>query len=1286
MAAGTTSGKGNTKSADEITEFTFTGINSRKKEVVVKTLESVYNELGSKTEALEKALDAASQVRADNQELRTALENQKAQYEAKIAKIKEQIQHGLEEGKDAKVNISEGIKIIDEAKIDVKVLSRDAIRVEKSAPKLDASMPTFSGKSGERLDEWLYIMETAFSRLKVTDGKERLQMATPLIKEGPLKALMAYTKSDAGSSDWNGFQKVLRTQFEPKLLDMKIRTQLRHLRQTDSLQKYLKRFHELTVQLSDLSEREKLVAFTDGLQEKFKYEVLARECNTLAQAVDVVCNLDFCANKGAPEEVNMVKKVNFAKFKGRYGGKYQKPYKKTVNPNNGRINKKGPYSGEYRAQMECHRCKRKGHIAKNCRVNLPGKAKDFKGPKKDFNKDKKPYEQKKSNLLAICSNVLSVCAPGGAESLRCVTGTVNGVRLKMALDSGATCSIIATRVAKQYNLEIRSSDVRVRTATNEIEQVEGVTAPMIVNVQGHSCELEMYVICHEDHDVLLGLDWFMATGAQFCPSEGILRFASEVVYLETEEKIQGVDTAEEVLLSEVFTGADSEDIEGDTDWPVDTDHKIETVEELDEKQAKEWEELKKDILGSFAHSYKDLGGAKTQEFKIRLKSDQVVFKHPYRKSMKERDEIKEEIEKMLEAGVIRPSNSAWSSPVLLIPKKDGTKRMCVDYRELNALTEVEDWPLPVIRDILDRLSGSTYFSAIDLKAGYWQLRMEESSIPITAFSTPDAKYEFLRLPFGLRNAPSFFSKVMYQVLGHLSFVEIYLDDVTIHSPDFSTHVSHIRTVLKELRKAGLKVNSTKCTWVARKIKLLGHIISKKSVSMDPVKIEAVKNREAPRNVKQVQSYLGLCNYYRRFIQDFSKIAAPLFRLLQKDKRFVWDDECQKAFDTLKERLTSYPILRHPDPSRQFLLHTDSSGYAIGAILSQVDKDGREYACGYESRLLKGAEVHYGISEKECLAVCFGVKKFRVYLHGTRFKIYTDHSALKWLMEIKDPTGRLARWSIYLQAFDFEILYKKGSLHTNVDAISRPPPPLDAPAEVKQVLTIALANEDDESAKSLDPFEDEALMHYLRTLRHMNGTSKKQINRIDRLQKHYMLVNENLLYRRDVDANRWLTVPRVEQRNELVLRCHLLGHFQVSTTLKRLQDSYYWKNMEADVKAIIGRCMTCQRHEKVPVVNHPALAIEVTGIHDRISVDLVFGLPVTDEGFVGIITICESLSKRAEAYPIRSKAMEEIARHVWRYICRYGAPKEILSDMVNEWCNKVRIPHVRMATLNAKIGL
>ena len=502
------------------------------------------------------------------------------------------------------------------------------------------------------------------------------------------------------------------------------------------------------------------------------------------------------------------------------------------------------------------------------------------------------------------------------------------------------CFIISARVARLNNFKILASDTKVKVATNEIENVVGITEPMVIDVQGHSCILELYVINHEDHDVLLGLNWFMATGAQFCPSEGFLRFKSELVYLESEEKYFADESTEEVLLSELYTGADSDDIEGETDWPVSAVHSIETVEKLDKDQAREFDELKKDILGNVANSYMDLGENNTFEYKIRLNSDRVVSQRPYRKSIKERDEINEEITKMLNAGIIRPSKSPWSSPILVVPKKDGTKRMCVDYRKVNAITDMEDWPLPIIRDILDRLSGSSFFSALDLRAGYFQCRMSRESIPITAFSTPDAKYEFLRLPFGLRNAVPFFSKTMFHILGHLKFVEIYLDDITIHSPDFSTHMEHIRLVLKELKKANFRINSGKCTWVAREIKILGHIVSKKSVAMDPAKIEAVKNRAVPINLKQVQSYLGLCNYYRRFIENFSKMAAPLFRLLQKDKKFDWDKDCQQSFDLLKEKLTSYPILRHPDMKRPFMLHTDSSGYALGVILAQQDDDGK----------------------------------------------------------------------------------------------------------------------------------------------------------------------------------------------------------------------------------------------------------------------------------------------------------------------------------------------------------
>ena len=1201
-----------------------------------------------------------------------------------LDKIKQQIEYGLDEQNDPRANIKKALEIMSDSNIGTERLvgvepksgTTAKERSEWKPLKLPTATPTFSGRANERLEEWLFKINECFFNLRVVDSVEKLHLATTHVSEGPLKELMAYMKRDK-KANWEGFEKLLKSLYEPRQLTLRVRTQLRHLRQKDSIQKYIKRFRELMVQLPNLGEEEALVAFTDGLNDKFRYEVVKGKCKTITEAIECVTELDYC-NTGGTEEVNTVKKVNYARFKGgkqnyrfpRSGGT-QGFQKRTLNQNNGRVNRKGPYDDPNRVFKKCFRCKKTGHLRKDCRVKLAGDSDDSKGVKEESNGSKEEYRKKwgprkKENRPPQKSNVLSICNPNmDADSLKCVTGTVNGVEMKMALDSGATCCIISARVARENQFKVLDSEIKIKVATNEVENVVGVTEPMYIDVQGHSCTLELYVINHEDHAVLLGLNWFMATGAQFCPSEGVLRFKSEIVFLESEEKYVGEESTEQILMSELATGADSDDIEGETDWPVSEEHKVEAVEKLNKEQEREFEAVKGDIMRRFAKTYMDLGENKTYEFKIRLSSDQVVFQHPYRKSMKERDEIKEEIKKMLEAKVIRQSHSPWSSPVLVIPKKDGSKRMCVDYRKLNAITVTENWPLPVIRDILDRLSGSTWFSALDLRSGYWQIKMARESIPLTAFSTPDGHYEFLRLPFGLKCAPAHFSRVMHQVLGNLAHVEIYLDDLTVHSSTFSEHMMHIKSVLSALKKAGLKVNSAKCTWCAREIKILGHIVSQKSVSMDPSKIEAVKNRIPPRTVKEVQAYLGLCNYYRRFIKDFSKIAAPLFRLLQKDKKWEWTAECQKAFEDLKDALTSYPILRHPDPSKPFILQTDSSGYAIGAILSQVD-NGKEYACGYESRILKNAEIHYGITEKECLAVVFGVKKFRVYLYGTRFRIVSDHSSLLWLMSIRDPTGRLARWSIYLQGYDFEIVHKKGSAHTNVDALSRPPVPM----EIKEVMSMKMVEEDELSVKNLDPYDNEALLYYLKHRRHQDGLSRKQVRRVENVEQHFKLEDDELYYRKEVDGIRFLRIPRVDERNELVLRHHLLGHFQAKTTLNRLQEAYYWRNMEATVKMVVSRCLTCLRHQKVPAENHPAQAIEVTGLHDRISMDLIFGLPRTEEGYTGILTIVEALSKRAEAYPIKSKTMEEISGHVWNYICRQGCAKEILTDQGNEFNNKM----------------
>jgi len=476
---------------------------------------------------------------------------------------------------------------------------------------------------------------------------------------------------------------------------------------------------------------------------------------------------------------------------------------------------------------------------------------------------------------------------------------------------------------------------------------------------------------------------------------------------------------------------------------------------------------------------------------------------------------------------------------------------------------------------------------------------------------------------------------MYQILGDLRFVKIYLDDKTIHSKSFEEHVKHVSTVLKRVKEANLRLNGEKCTWFSKEVRLLGHIVNSKGVSTDPNKIRAITEMNPPQNLKQLQQYLGLCNYYRRFIQDFSKLAAPLFKLLKKEEKFVWSTECQEAFEALKDKLISYPILRSPDFSKDFILYTDASGYAIGAILSQKDDENREYVCLYASRILKGAELQYGITEKECLAVVWGIKQFRIYLHGKNFLVITDHSALAWLMSIKDPTGRLARWSIYLQSYEYEIKHRQGLIHSNVDALSRP------------VMSIQVQHtNDDHDDPNSDPYDNEALLNFIKFGRQLPGNSKKKCKKVLKLADHYKFENDKLWYRRNKNDKEYLEVPSKKDRYEMINLEHLLGHFQTDTVLTSLQIRFYWPKMKDDIRCIINKCSTCNRHNKVKVWEHPANAIEPTGIFDRIGIDLILGLPETKEGYKGILVITEYLSKYPYAVPIKSKTAEEIAENLF----------------------------------------
>ncbi|UYV78642.1 K02A2.6-like, partial [Cordylochernes scorpioides] len=376
--------------------------------------------------------------------------------------------------------------------------------------------------------------------------------------------------------------------------------------------------------------------------------------------------------------------------------------------------------------------------------------------------------------------------------------------------------------------------------------------------------------------------------------------------------------------------------------------------------------------------------------------------HISRVSLREREIINNQIDKMLKKGIISHSSSPWASPVILVKKKDGTFRFCVDYRNLNSITVKDQYPLPRIDDCFDSLHGSRYFTSLDLCSGYWQVEVEEQDREKTAFVTPDGLYHFNVLPFGLCNGPATFERLMDNILRthKWKICLCYLDDVIVFSEDLPSHLTRSKTILGCLRKAGLTLNLSKCRFAYEELLLLGHVVSKEGITPDPEKIASIKDFPALKTIKNVRAFLGLCSYYRRFIKEFSKIAYPLQILTHKNQPFVWGKEQESSFLTLKEKLSSPEVLTHYDPNKPIGLHTDASDQGLWAVLIHVEDNGRERPISYASRTLQRAETKYSTTEKECLAIIWAIGKFRPYLYGRKFIVYTDHHSLCWMAKVK----------------------------------------------------------------------------------------------------------------------------------------------------------------------------------------------------------------------------------------------------------------------------------------------
>ena len=406
---------------------------------------------------------------------------------------------------------------------------------------------------------------------------------------------------------------------------------------------------------------------------------------------------------------------------------------------------------------------------------------------------------------------------------------------------------------------------------------------------------------------------------------------------------------------------------------------------------------------------------------------------PYRFTPAELVELKRQLKELEDQGFIRPSVSLWGAPALFVKKKDGSLRMCIDYRQLNRVMVKNRYPMPRIDDLFDQLRGSTCFSKIDLRTGYHQLRVREADIEKTAFRTRYGHYEFLVMPFGLTNAPAAFMDLMNRIFRPYldQFVVVFVDDILIYSLNEAAHMEHLRAVLTLLRAHQLYANLGKCEFWLAEVKFLGHVVSGDGVLVDPSKIDAVSTWVQPTNAFEIRSFLGLAGYYRRFVQDFARLAAPMTRLTRKGVKFEWSDACERAFQELKKRLTSAPVLIIPERGLGYDVYCDASGDGLGCVLMQAGS-----VVAYGSRQLKPHERNYPTHDLELAAVVFALKIWRHYLYGERFQVFSDHKSLKHLFTQKDLNMRQRRWMELLGDYDFDLQYHPGKANVVADALSR----------------------------------------------------------------------------------------------------------------------------------------------------------------------------------------------------------------------------------------------------------
>ncbi|MFI5419433.1 MAG: RNase H-like domain-containing protein [Nitrososphaerales archaeon] len=677
----------------------------------------------------------------------------------------------------------------------------------------------------------------------------------------------------------------------------------------------------------------------------------------------------------------------------------------------------------------------------------------------------------------------------------------------------------------------------------------------------------------------------------------------------------------------------------------------------------------------FAFTTKEMGKVKDTLVVIDTGESKPVYQRQFRLSQLEQEEVRRQVREAVQQGIMAPSSSPYNSPVFLVPKKDGTRRLVVDFRRLNANCIHNTYPIPRPDDVFDRLHGASIFASLDAMQGFYQLEMDEGSKLKTSFSTPDGKFHYNRMPFGYINAPAEFQAMMDRVLGQLKWTIalVYIDDLLIYAKSYEELLERIDVVLDKCGESGLTFKPSKCSFAFKKLKFLGHVISGDGYEVDPDKIKQIQELPKPLKKAELQSFLGLCNYYRKYIKGFANTAGPLYALTKFD-RIMWTPETESLYQELKDKLSSPPVLQYPSFDAQIQITSDSSGYGVGGICEQ-SMDGKEWhPIAYCSRVLKKHEQKYTTTQRECLAIVYALRQFRTYFYGRRAKVVTDHAALKYLTNLKDPYNQLARWALEIASYQVDIVYRPGKEIVHADCLSR------NPVRAFRLLTDTTHKnklvKNDEflslNRYSLENFRNEQLDDpKLRKI--ITKMGKKAADPVtgNIYQDNYAIVND-ILYHYDSNAvqNPWRLVIPSQARQKVFQLMHDSpegGHFGIYKTYKEIHRRYWWPEMFQDTKRYIAGCLVCQsfRIRNSPPAGHMVIKPAPTKSFYRVGIDYVEkreDQPLTDQGNRYALVIVDHASRYSTAGASKTATCEDSIQLVDELLFQeWGVPAQIVCD-------------------------